>query len=479
VAAPRQTLERELKLDVDSNFTLPPLAGKPLESRVFTSAYFDTESGRLLRAGITLRRRVENGKGVWQLKLPRASGRLELESAGGPAAPPVELARLLVAVRRGQTLIPVGRMRTRRTGFCVEQEGRAVADVALDRVSVLDGRRVASTFCELEVELLDGVPTGALAPIGEMLRWAGARASDGRPKLRRVLDVEQSAPHPSSTDPPAAQVQAALAAHLQAALSHDPGVRLGDDPEDVHQLRVATRRLRAVLRAVRPLVPSERAEPLRGELGWLGSQLGPVRDLDVLIEGLTAAAGALTPDEHRAFRRLLRQFDAERAAAREALLDALASERYFALLDTLENAAAAPFVLSTDVRLPDLAAAAFAKLRKTARALGDEPSDAELHRVRIRGKRARYTAELAEAAAGKPATRFIAAAKTFQDVIGEHQDAVVAEQQLKKLAANSRGIGVFAAGRLAERERARQQATRKAFAKAWAKLERSGRRAWS
>jgi CHAD domain-containing protein len=199
----------------------------------------------------------------------------------------------------------------------------------------------------------------------------------------------------------------------------------------------------------------------------------------VLIERLTTEAGTLAPDEQRAFRRLLRQLETARAAARAALLEALASERYFALLDAIETAAAAPIALPPDVRLPELAAAAYVRLRKAVRALGRRPSDEELHRVRIHGKRARYAAELAEAAAGKPARRFIAAAKSFQDVIGEHQDAVVAEQRLKALAAKGRGLGAFAAGRLVERERARQQATRKAFPKAWAKLERSGRRAWA
>ncbi len=456
----------------------PALPGETLDPRVLTSTYLDTVDGRLLEAGITLRWRVEKRRGSWQLKLPRGEARLELEAAGGRSGPPPELTRLLVAVLRGRELVPVARMRTRRTGFRVVDDGHGVADVVLDRVSVLDGRRVARTFAELEVELLGDAPAGALASIGKTLRQSGARPSDGQTKLGRTLGVDTRARRPSRDDPPAVQVQALLAAQLVAALSCDPGVRLGDDPEDLHQLRVATRRLRAVLRAARPLVPAQQTEALRAELDWLGSQLGPARDLDVLIMRFTREAETLEPDERRAFRWLLRRLEQERDAARSMLLEALTSERYLRLLDALETAAATPFASDADVSLPDLAAAEFAKLRKAVRALDPQPSDDAFHRLRIKGKHARYAAELAEVAVGKPATRFIAAAKSFQDVIGEHQDAVVAEERLKTLAARSSGAVAFAAGRLVERERARQQTARKAYPKAWARLEQRGRRAW-
>jgi inorganic triphosphatase YgiF len=79
--AVRRTLERELKLVAEPGFRLPELDGKPLPPRVFTSTYHDTADRRLLAAGITLRRRVENRRSLWQLKLPQAGGRLELETA--------------------------------------------------------------------------------------------------------------------------------------------------------------------------------------------------------------------------------------------------------------------------------------------------------------------------------------------------------------------------------------------------------------
>src|SRR5579885_2079291 len=90
-------LERELKLDADPSFELPADLGEPLEARLFTSTYYDTPVRSLLRSGITLRRRVENGLSRWQLKLPREDGREELEAPGGPAGPPDDLRRLLAA----------------------------------------------------------------------------------------------------------------------------------------------------------------------------------------------------------------------------------------------------------------------------------------------------------------------------------------------------------------------------------------------
>ena len=82
------TLEHERKLQAPDGFELPALGGSPLEPRVFTSVYYDVPSRSLTNAGITLRRRTERGKSVWQLKLPQADARLELEQPGGPIGPP-------------------------------------------------------------------------------------------------------------------------------------------------------------------------------------------------------------------------------------------------------------------------------------------------------------------------------------------------------------------------------------------------------
>jgi len=472
----KETVERELKLAAPDGFELPDLGGEPLEPRTFTSTYYDTSDHRLARAGITLRRRVEKGKGLWQLKLPQGAARRELEQPGGPAEPPRELARLLVALTYARELSPIAKLRTRRAGFRVADDGNGKADVVLDSVAVMDARRVVGQFTELEVELVEG-DEQALEAISRALRKAGAGKGERRPKVFRVLGLYDDDPAVPADD--AAALGAMLVRQHQQILANDPGVRLGDDPEAVHRMRVATRRLRAVLRAAAPLLERERFERLRGELEWLAGVLGPVRDLDVLGGYLRTEIARLEPTDEAAAAELVERLADECEAAREALFGELASERYFDLLGVLDDATATPPLVSTGPSLEAIAGREFAKLRKTILRAGPAPSDEELHRIRIRGKRARYAAELAEPLAGKPARRFVQEAKRFQDVVGEHQDAVVAEERIRALAGCQKAELAFAAGRLAERQGTRRAEARAALPRAWARLERRGRRAWA
>ena len=480
MARPRLTRERELKLSIPAGFSLPDLPGEPLEPRTLTSTYFDTPDRALARAGVTLRRRVENRRGVWQLKLPGKGERLELESPGGSTAPPANLADLLVGILRGRGLERAAVLRTRRRGIRAQVDGQAVADVTVDRFAVLDGRRVRESFVEVEVEALDG-GADALPGLGRALEDAGATPTDGRPKAFRAMGFFPADPAPPPRWAPALDhVRIALARQVAELLAHDPGTRFGEDPEELHQLRVATRRLRAILRAARDLLDQEWSEPLRAELSWLGSALGPVRDLDVLMERLRKEIDGLEPSERRAAGRFLQLLDEDRDKARAAMLEAMSEPRYNELLDRLEAAAAAPRAREADVSLAEIAAAEFRKLRKAVKALPPDPLDDELHAVRIRGKRARYAAELAEGAVGKPARRFVQDARRFQDVVGEHQDAVVAEERIRDLLGRTGSPQAhLAGGRLIERERSRRRDARAAFPDAWGTLEKSGKKAWA
>jgi CHAD domain-containing protein len=470
-----QTLERERKLAGPAN-ALDALDGEQLEPRTFTSTYHDTPDRRLARNGITLRRRVENGVSRWQLKLPRPSGRLELEQRGGPARVPAKLAPLLAGVLRGVELEAAATLRTRRTGKRTSIGGGTV-EAVVDEVVLLEGRREADAFTELEVELVDGDPR-AVEEAERVLRKAGAKAVDQQPKALRYLGIEAVEP-PTSGAAAIDRVRARIEEQYGQILRHDPGVRVGDDPEDVHDLRVAVRRLRALLRAADSLLVPEWSEPLRNELKWLGGELGAVRDLDVLLEHLRAEAAELDGDE-RAFAEVLQRLEADRVEARERALVALRSDRYAELLNSLEAAANAPQARALDAKLDELAAREFRRLAKAVDGLGDDASDAELHRVRIKGKRARYAAELAEPVAGKAVTRFVKRAKGFQDVVGAHQDAAVAEEHLRSLAPQlTSSEAVVAAGRMIERQRSRRREARAKLPKAWARLERSGRRVWA
>lgn len=476
----KETLEREIKLGVDRGFVLPQLPGKALPPRVLTSTYYDTDDYRLAQARITLRYRVEAAKGAWQLKLPRDSARLELEFPGDRTGPPKSLMTLLFAQVRGHPLRPIATLRTRRTGIRVGGAHRPLADVVLDSVVALEGRRVVNRLYELEVELVGG-DEKALRRIEQVLRAAGAVDGDPRPKVFQLLGLGLTEAH----DPvlPSAQtiehIKAALRTQVQLLLTHDPGTRLGSDPEELHKMRVATRRLRAYLRAAQSLFVPEWVAQIRTETAWLGSALGPVRDLDVLLAYLHKEFATLRPSERRACERLLERLQEQRIAARADLLQALESDRYLLLLERLETAAQAPVVSDTTVSPMNIAGAEFKKLRRAVKKSGLDASDTVLHEIRIKGKRARYAAELAQTSAGTPADRFLFHAKAFQDLLGEHHDAAVTEQRLRtliRLAHN--GMAAVALGRLIERQSARRRGVRQALPKVWRKLKRQGEATW-
>src|SRR5215471_3858325 len=179
------TNEHERKLDAPVGFRLPPLGGSPLEPRIFTSVYYDVPGGSLAAAGITLRRRIEHGRSLWQLKLPAEDSRLELEADGGPRRPPRELLELLQAHLRHGPHERIAELRTRRRGELVARDG-TTAEVTVDEVAVMDARRVRDEFVEVEVELRTGIPA-QLDVMAEELADAGAEPGKGTPKVFRAL----------------------------------------------------------------------------------------------------------------------------------------------------------------------------------------------------------------------------------------------------------------------------------------------------
>jgi CHAD domain-containing protein len=272
---------------------------------------------------------------------------------------------------------------------------------------------------------------------------------------------------PVSTMPrmPGRSFEETILRHREQVDRYEPEIRLGVDPEAVHKQRVATRRLRSLLRSTRRLTADpERSEHLREELRWLGALLGEVRDREVLIGYLLDELATL--EEAAAFGAVLELLDEERENARRELLEALDSERYQSLLNELAHP---PELRNDDLR--SAAARDHRRLVKAAGALDGDPSDEQLHRLRIRVKRARYAAE---AAGGRK--RYVERAKVLQDILGEHQDAVVAEGRIRDLVSRVRGTGrtALAAGRLIERQRSRRDEARRAWKKALKRLRRAG-----
>ncbi len=476
----RETLEREIKLRTSPGFRFPEFPGHRLPRRVFTSTYFDTKRYALGRLGITLRRRTEQNKTKWQLKLPKASSRLELEIPGNPGTIPSDFRDLLFALLREEEPTSIGKLRTDRYGFQVHQNGKILAEITQDSVALLDGRQIKRRFFETEIELIDGNEKD-LIQIKDTLTKAGAFEGDSRPKVFQALDQDFPEP-PPIVDPsahPISHLKAILKRQVREILVHDPGTRLGTDPEDLHQMRVATRRFRALLRTGHVFLDPEWTNLLRREIGWLGGTLGTVRDYDVLLADLQQEIGILSPKEQKAFQYLLNRLNTQREMARSKMLEALRSPRFLMLLNQLEHAADFPESVFTDVTLQEISAKQFKKLCRSVAKWDKNCSNEELHRIRIRAKRARYAAELAEHSMGKPASQFIRQIKKFQDLLGSHQDSVMTEQRLRELLRSSKSVSAgFSVGRIVERLRTKRVFARDRFSPCWRKVRKRGKAAW-
>jgi CHAD domain-containing protein len=264
-------------------------------------------------------------------------------------------------------------------------------------------------------------------------------------------------------------------------LSHESGTRLGEDPEELHRMRVATRRLRAVLGIFQPALPV-RASRFRGDLGWLGRALGAVRDLDVEIEQLRGGADERAGVEDAgALDALIDLLESQRSDARAALLEALDSRRYDRLVDGFEaflahgplRRSAASTAPAAGI-VPGIAIERYRKVRKQGRRLDASSEPGEFHVLRIRCKRLRYALEEVAELYGKPARTMNRRLIALQDLLGAHQDAVVAGQRLRSLAIDHGHdlppATVFAMGELAARYTDQAERLRSEFPPLFGKL---------
>ena len=279
----------------------------------------------------------------------------------------------------------------------------------------------------------------------------------------------------------AAAVRTAIAASVARLITHDAPVRLGEDVEGVHQMRVATRRLRSDLRTFSELLEPGWVAELRAELSWLADLLGGVRDADVLVARLERAVATLPGAVQRSSRPLFERLQRDHEAHRDELLSALRSPRFVTLIDALVDAARAPRSLDgaqarAVAALPALVNGPYERLAKAIADLPRDPPDAALHELRIRAKRARYAAEAAAPVIGPRARRFALAAADLQDVLGEHQDAVVAADWL---ATNARGKAAFAAGWLAAGEAAAARAAAGSWRPVWRRVRARRPSTWT
>ncbi|MGK5728087.1 CHAD domain-containing protein [Streptomyces sp. URMC 124] len=467
------------------------------------AVYYDTADRRLAAAGITLRRRTGGTDAGWHLKLPVAPGvRDEIRAPLSPDVPRA-LTDLVRARVRHAALVPLVRIRSRRdVSRLLDARGALLAEASADRVTAdrLTAGGRSARWTEFEVELGDGTDAAFLDTVEEHLREAGLRPSDAPSKLARALAETEGGRQPKrrgkgqkakEQGPVTAgeHVLAYISRQADALLAYDTAVRR-DAEDSVHQMRVATRRLRSAFRTYRDVLDRRVTEPLVTELKWLAEELGADRDREVvagrLADGLAALPRTLVLGPVRA---RLRIHAADRArGTRKRLAALLDSERYLTLLDALDALLADP-PLRRAAALPAPEVLAGAVLHDYERlagrighALVSRPGperDTALHEARKAAKRARYAAEAAVPALGKPAKRFASRMKDVQTLLGDHQDSVMTRTVLRTLAvrAHAAGESTFTLGLLYGREEQQAAQDERELPEVWAKASRKRYRA--
>lgn len=456
------------------------------------ATYYDTAGLALAAAGVTLRRRTGGDDAGWHLKLPAgtdARDEIRLPPRTSHEVP-AHLARLVRAHTRDAPLVPVVRLRSLRTvRHLVDGDGGLLAEVSYDEVEaeLLDhgGERPAESWAEIEVELAEGGDPAFLDAVEKRLSKAGVGRSDSPSKLARALGErlvrarERRSSGGCRARPGSAgeAVLGYLREHARALVAVDAAVRR-DQPDSVHRMRVAARRMRSALSTFRTVLDRDATRPLADELRWLGGELGADRDREVLTERLYALVEELPRGSVLGpVRGRLRIWSARRrAVTRKRVLAALNSRRYLDLLAALDALLDGPPVLPGADRPAGrvLAKAVRRDYRRLAARVAAASGDEERHEARKAAKRVRYAAEAARPVLGRPAKVFASRMKAVQEVLGEYQDGVVAREALRDLAlqAHRGGENTFTYGILFERETRHSQTASAAFGAVWEEASR-------
>ena len=495
--------EIERKVRVDDDFDISPVLDdlgsyRPRRGPAFTmhADYFDTDELTLFRWRITLRRREGGVDQGWHLKLPVPGGhsgdrdevRLELSEHV-----PARLGDIVSPLVGEKPLKPQVTVETRRTPVSiVDESGQLLAEVVDDHVTVRLPGQAESSFREIEVEAANADDPASIACmdfiVERFLRAGGNLGSSSKAAsaLGTRASGECDVPEPKL---PSSHVMAvdvlrvAIGTGVRALMLADVDVRR-DAPDAAHRMRVAARRLRAFLHTYGAYFdPAWRAR-MDEELSWVASELGAIRDTEVLLERLIDHSGALGDEGSTRVSEFLRARIGQRLqSARASALAALRSDRHQYLIEDLIDAARNPSALPIAYSdysdtMPQHAAAAWHQFRNAVRDLEIDTPSAQWHHARILAKRARYAIEALCPLEGKQTKRFAHELAIATDVLGIHQDAHVAQEALRSLAAapsTSGSIGLLL-GRLYEYESDEEILDRFRFMEAWPDIKRAAKR---
>jgi triphosphatase len=488
--------------------TIDGLVLEPRSTLEIVDTYLDTDDWRIHRAGFALRVRSESGKSEATLK--------SLHSAGAGVADRRELTETLEnsqsesigkltgrvgtrvqAVTSEHALRPLFEVRTTRQRHSIrkEDEAQPLGEIALDDTVIARPHGEPETHMQrVEVEVL-GEDQKPLESLVKTLRGDCALEVASDSKYSQGLKAVGLVPAPAPTFAPTEVywsmpmvevAQANLRRYLSVWYSHEFGARLGDNPEELHNMRVAARRLDGILRQFKSSLPASFLL-IRPILKKVLRALGGVRDLDVALSELETFSSELPESDRAKVEPLKRHLVSERAQARVrmlSVLDAVPVQSSFQKLASLLAEAPAAVQQSTEElalsAAPEMLRLRYRKLRKGADKLAPDSSTQAYHEVRGQVKKLRYALEAVAVIYGKPADEMLQVLRRWQDSLGVQQDAAVASRRLAALAmAPPEDIPpetVFLMGRLAEHYVGAAARARKRHAKGYRKVRGGWRR---
>jgi triphosphatase len=506
LAAPVETEWQFDAIDVrpvERWLTGPDGAGTAVEPGATTTiidTYLDTHDWRLHRAGYSLRIRRKAGTTEATLKsLDEGDEGLRRRTEFSEGLAGRDAAALLEAtgpvgtrakLAAGSTpLVRLFDVRTRRTEYRLTIDGIPAGEVAVDRTTIpLGDGSESARMRRVEVEVPERL-VSAMGPFVESMRSANGLQPAALSKYQAGLLAKGL--HPTVTvDLGSVEVDASrtigevafavLRRQLTNALANEPGTRIGDDSEDLHDMRVATRRIRSALTMFSDVLPVRFAR-FRDEFGWVADALGAVRDLDVQLEQLDEWVAGSTEEDAGALEPLRKIFETQRTEARQRMLEVLDSGRYERLVGAFTAALQrGPLKTSATSRQPVLRAAPdlilerYRTVRRRGRRIRKDALSSDYHRLRIGCKRLRYALEFLSDVYPREIPPLVKRLVAVQDILGCHQDAFVAIRRLRSTIAEP-GTSLapattFAMGIVARRYGEQEEDLRARFPKAYGRL---------
>ena len=465
---------------LDDHGTIDGLVLEPRPTLKIFDTYFDTDDWRIHRAGFALRIRSEDGKSEVTLKSLRSnsaemadrrelSETLESTESESIARSKGPVGTRVHAVSGAHPLQPLFEVHTSRQLYAVHatNDEKPLGEIALDETVISRPHGQPQTSIQrVEVEALTDAHE-SLQTLVKALRTGCSLEAASDTKFSQGLKSVGLAPAPPPELAPTAvnasmHIDEVALANLRRYLSawdlHEPGARLGDDPEELHDLRVAGRRLDAILRQFRAYLPASLVR-IRPTLKKVLRALGEARDLDVALQELDAFGPALSEAEQANLDPLQEHLRSERARARTRMLSLLDSSAVQKDLGQLRlelaqpsSATEVPGAPALEV-VPQLIRTRYKKVRKGANALTPGSPMDSYHAVRGSVKKLRYVLESVAVIFGKPASGMVRSLRRWQEKLGMQQDADVAGRRLQALAATPpKGLPpetLFLMGRLA------------------------------